>query len=228
MKKWVITDIHGCASTFGQLLERIAFNREDTLYLLGDYIDRGPDSKGVLDLIIELIQSRHQVHCLMGNHEFMMLKAREEPSSREAYYWVEFNGGKETLLSFDALSPEHIDSKYIDFIEGLDYYREVDQHILVHAGLNLAIDDPLSDQDAMLWIRGDQKINRKWLAGRTIIHGHTPQAKKQVVKNVRRAEKYPIVGIDCGCVYPREDHHHLCALELQTHELVFQKNIDVY
>ncbi|MGB3587457.1 MAG: metallophosphoesterase, partial [Tunicatimonas sp.] len=58
MKQWVITDIHGCAKTFEALLQRINFRRSDSLYLLGDYVDRGPDSKGVLDLVMQLSQSK--------------------------------------------------------------------------------------------------------------------------------------------------------------------------
>nr|WKN36601.1 metallophosphoesterase family protein [Tunicatimonas sp. TK19036] len=226
MKHWVITDIHGCVKTFERLLEKVEFNRQDTLYLLGDYIDRGPDSKGVLDLILQLKKTRHNVHCLLGNHEIMMLHALNNPTSQEAYFWIHYNGGDTTLKSFNAEHPKEIDSEYIDFILKMAHYQEVDRYILVHAGLNLSIEDPFSDKDAMLWIRGDQKLNKKWLGERIILHGHTPQIKRRLETGVKQIEKHPIVGLDCGCVYPREGMNYLCALELQSHRLVFQKNIE--
>lgn len=226
MKTWVITDIHGCSKTLEALLGRIGYNREDTLYLLGDYIDRGPDSKGVLDLVMQLKQTKHEIHCLLGNHEIMMLHALQQPTSQEAIHWKRFNGGEDTLRSFGAVTVKDIDSQYIDFMLGMAHYLEVDRYILVHAGLNLSIADPFSDKNAMLWIRGDNTLNKKWLGDRVIVHGHTPQGKSQIEKNVKKMNQHPIVGIDSGCVYPRGEYHHLCALELHSHELVFQKNID--
>ncbi len=226
MKQWVITDIHGCANTFEALLQRIGFNRSDALYLLGDYVDRGPDSKGVLDLIMQLSQSRHKVHCLLGNHEIMMLHAVRNPGTKEARHWKKHIGGGETLRSFRAVKPHEIDEHYIEFIADMNHYFEVDNYILVHAGLNFSVADPLQDQEAMLWIRGQTHINHAWLNGRVVVHGHTPQPKQLVAQNVERIDRNPIVDIDCGCVYPRDNMHHLCALELTSRELVFQKNID--
>ena len=69
MRRFAISDIHGCARTFEALLDRIAFTSQDELYLLGDYIDRGGDSKGVLDLIFRFQKEGYAVQCLLGNHE---------------------------------------------------------------------------------------------------------------------------------------------------------------
>ena len=69
MHRFAISDIHGCAKTFEALLDRIALSTQGELYLLGDYLDRGPDSKGVLDLIFRLQREGYAVHCLRGNHE---------------------------------------------------------------------------------------------------------------------------------------------------------------
>lgn len=226
MKQWVITDIHGCAKTFEALLQRINFRRSDSLYLLGDYVDRGPDSKGVLDLVMQLSQSKHKVHCLLGNHEVMMLHAVHNSGTKEARHWKKYNGGAETLRSFRAVKPREIDERYVNFIESMDYYVEVDNYILVHAGLNFVAPDPLLDQEAMLWIRGQAHINYAWLNGRIVIHGHTPQPKKQVAQHVEMMDKNPVVDIDCGCVYSRDNMHHLCALELTSRKLVFQENVD--
>ena len=69
MNKFAISDIHGCAKNFKALLDRISLSLGDELYLLGDYIDRGPDSKGVIDHVWQLQKTGHTVHCLCGNHE---------------------------------------------------------------------------------------------------------------------------------------------------------------
>ncbi|MGD1894448.1 MAG: metallophosphoesterase family protein [Cyclobacteriaceae bacterium] len=226
MRSWVITDIHGCAKTFEALLHRIGFTRSDALYLLGDYVDRGPDSKGVLDLIMQLAQSKHEIHCLLGNHEIMMLQAVYNPGSKEARHWKKYVGGAETLHSFSVVKPHAIDPAYIHFIENMRYYFEVGPYILTHAGLNFAVPDPLLDLDAMLWIRGAQNINHAWLNGRKVVHGHTPRPVKLVQQNVDQMDQNPIVDIDCGCVYSRDDMNHLCALELKSRQVIFQKNVD--
>jgi len=71
MRQIAISDIHGCARTFQALLDKIQLSTNDQLYLLGDYIDRGPDSKGVIDTILGLINAGYRVQTLMGNHEKM-------------------------------------------------------------------------------------------------------------------------------------------------------------
>ncbi len=227
MSTWAITDIHGCANTFAALLRRINFAREDTLFLLGDYIDRGPHSKQVLDLIFELREAGHHVECLLGNHDWVLLHALDEPDTEEAYNWKSRFGGKATLRSFGAATEQDIPAKYIALLESMDYYREYKDLILVHAGLNLRASNPLLDREAMLWIRyGDRRVNRDWLGDRIIVHGHTPRARRKIQKQVEEFAKHPIIGIDNGCVYQRNGMHHLCALELDTMELVFEGNVD--
>src|SRR5687768_5295534 len=144
---YVIGDIHGCAKTFSQLLAQFSFSKDDALYLLGDYIDRGPDSKGVIDMILELRSAGHVVHTLRGNHEQMMLDATKDYSHRKL--WLA-NGGVEALKSFGEGSVDDLDPKYINFLEQTKYYYEVGDYLLVHAGLNLSLSDPLTDTDSML------------------------------------------------------------------------------
>lgn len=227
MNTWAITDIHGCANTFRALLRRINFAREDILFLLGDYIDRGPRSKQVLDAILELRASGHRVECLLGNHDWVLLHALDEPDTEEAYNWKSQFGGQATLRSFGVASEQDIPTKYIDLLESMDYYREYKDMILVHAGLNLRIANPLADREAMLWIRyGNRRVGRHWLGERFIVHGHTPHTQRKIQKQARQYEKYPIIGIDNGCVYRRYGMHHLCAMNLDTMTLVFEPNVD--
>src|SRR5438876_897645 len=98
-RNFVISDIHGCLKTFRYLLEDIIhYTKSDTLYLLGDYIDRGPDSKGVIDYILSLKERGYRIYPLKGNHEQLLLDAYEEaPFAEKA--WLR-NGGENTLKSF--------------------------------------------------------------------------------------------------------------------------------
>ncbi|MEM9260991.1 MAG: metallophosphoesterase, partial [Bacteroidota bacterium] len=73
MPRYAISDIHGCAATFRTALKTIAFSQKDELFLLGDYIDRGPDSMGVLEHIWTLQATGYEVTCLRGNHEQMLI-----------------------------------------------------------------------------------------------------------------------------------------------------------
>src|SRR5215218_1348691 len=98
MPRYAISDIHGCCKTFRYMVEEVLhLQASDQLFLLGDYIDRGPDSKGVIDFILELRAKGYRVETLMGNHEFMMLETWEDASYLPL--WLR-NGGDTTLASF--------------------------------------------------------------------------------------------------------------------------------
>lgn len=224
MKKYVISDIHGCSATFNALLKQIDLQLEDELYLLGDFIDRGPDAKGVIDIIFFLQEHGHKVYCLRGNHEQLMLDAIDG-DRHQALIWLR-NGGHETLDSFDPDATGEMEKKYLDFFYDLPYYFEVDQYILVHAGLNFLHPEPLSDYRSMMWIRNwYEQINEKWLDGRIIVHGHTPKTTTRIELMLSQIHQRPVIGIDGGCVY-ENGLHHLCAFELMSQELIFQKNIE--
>ncbi|PIQ21920.1 MAG: serine/threonine protein phosphatase, partial [Cytophagales bacterium CG18_big_fil_WC_8_21_14_2_50_42_9] len=148
--RYTISDIHGCANTFRHLVnEVIQLKPTDELFLLGDYIDRGPDSKGVIDFIQELQKSGIQVRTLSGNHEAMMLDALEDPEYFN--HWM-LNGGKQTLASFGVKSIREIPQSYWLFLRQLEYYIELEDYLLVHAGFNFKAEDPFTDTHSMLWI----------------------------------------------------------------------------
>ena len=97
-KRYVVGDIHGCVKSFRNLVtEKLRLTKEDTLFLLGDYIDRGPDSKSVLDFIIELQRESYTVKPIMGNHEYMLLQSLDNET--EFFNWMK-NGSAQTLMSF--------------------------------------------------------------------------------------------------------------------------------
>lgn len=139
---FAIGDIHGCFDAFKQLLKRIVFTKNDQLILLGDYIDRGPQSKEVIDYIIELQQKGSDIIPLMGNHEQMLLEAIEDKS--KLFNWIQ-NGGLATLNSFSIDSLDQLDQKYIDFFNCLQYYYSsndiLKDKVIIHAHRPIKIED---------------------------------------------------------------------------------------
>lgn len=229
MRKFAVSDIHGCRQSFEALLDKIAFGQSDELYLLGDYIDRGPDSKGVIDFIWQLQNNGYQAHCLRGNHEELMLTAFEDDEDYKMNHWL-INGGVATIQSFvtDDGKPD-IPDAYFKFAKQLEYYFEVDEYILVHAGLNFKIPNPFTDEVSMLWIRDwYEHIDQKWLGDRIIVHGHTPIAKEEIENQVFKLNKMQALDIDAGCVYvgKRPGMGNLCAFDLTERVLHFQKNVE--
>jgi serine/threonine protein phosphatase 1 len=225
MRRFAISDIHGCAKSFKALLNQIQLTNKDELYLLGDYIDRGPDSKGVLDLIFELQNNNFQVKCLKGNHEDMLLKGLHDHEQR--YMW-KVNGGKMALESFGANEVIDIPSKYLDFLKGLDYYFDLDDYLLIHAGLDFNMPNPLDGKYSLLWKRGWYRdIDYEWLGDQIVIHGHTPISRKLIETDVQRLKETQVLNIDAGCFLSyASDKGYLCAFEMNSKQLYFQDNVD--
>ncbi len=220
MAKYAISDIHACVRSFKALLEKINFSRKDKLYLLGDYINRGPDSKGVIDYIWHLQDAGYSVQCLRGNHEQLLLNELDGKSLRKG-------AGKLCLKSFGAKRVEQIPQKYIHWMRSLKYYVEVDHFILVHAGLDFKRPNPLKGKYAMLWEKGwYRSIDKAWLDDRIVIHGHTPTRKRFIEASVIGSKLYAI-NIDNGCVLSKKGFGRLCCINLNTLEVRFQKNIDI-
>ncbi|MEZ4886177.1 MAG: metallophosphoesterase family protein [Chitinophagales bacterium] len=221
MRRFAISDIHGCKATFEKMLtEVIQLQKEDTLYLLGDYIDRGPDSKGVFDLIMDLQEKGYQVHCLMGNHEDMLLRSFQSAMTADSWLMA---GGDATLHSFGVKHWKDIPQKYFDFMENLQYYFELDDYLLVHAGFNFRyaenLKDLYKDEFAMLWLRyWYDDIKPQLIEGRTIVHGHTPTHHELIEEMLH--DDSPL-DIDAGCVYEGHGMGHLCALDMDNKTLSF-------
>lgn len=224
MRKFAISDIHGCCRTFRELIRKLDLQKNDELYLLGDYIDRGPDSKGVLDFIFALQESGYKVFCLKGNHEELLLESLEHANVYRT--WL-FNGGREALHSFNVLDIHDIPIKYINFMKDLSYFFEVDEYLLVHAGFNFKEANIFEDKKSMIWIRyWYDYINVEKSNHRLIVHGHTPVRCKVIKDSVAISQPLLPIDIDNGCVYyPTEGFGHLCAFELTTQTLTFQSYI---
>jgi serine/threonine protein phosphatase 1 len=175
MRVLAIGDIHGCLGAFDDLLKWVAPTKEDVVITLGDYVDRGPDSRGVLGRLIELKQ-RLNLICLRGNHEQMMVEAYRGGSS-EKKMWSGV-GGVQTLGSYGTPGKsgtlEDIPREHWDFLENdLVDYHESELFIFVHATVwpDLAMDE--QSNTALLWEFLPAEMQH--FTGKTVICGHTNQ-----------------------------------------------------
>ncbi|MDX2068967.1 MAG: metallophosphoesterase family protein [Haliscomenobacter sp.] len=222
MRKIAISDIHGCNATFEALLQQINFSKADQLFLLGDYLDRGPSSKQVLDTIFRLKAEGYHLQCLRGNHEEMLLWAL----NGHGYNLESFlrNGGDTTLASFAVKKPRDIPRQYLDFLENLPFWIESDEYIFVHAGLHFVQgSNPFEHQDQMLWIRNWAiDLDLEWLGERYVVHGHTPTPNTTIQQLFRHFNGLRVINIDAGCVYQRTGYGHLCAVDLSNRILYFE------
>ncbi len=226
-RRLVISDIHGCSKTLTALLEKINLSEDDTLYFLGDYIDRGPDSSGVLDIIIDLQKTYSAIFPLMGNHEYQMLQAEKEYDEKYFYFYV-----KQLAKSKDLLNKKRkLRKTYRKFMESLPFFIETDDFFMVHAGFDFKKKKPFKDIDGILNIRGF-KYDKEKAKGKTIIIGHNPTEFHKIEKKIKKNKK--IIYLDNGCIYTKPHKLYdytklgkLCCYNLDTRELICRKNIDV-
>jgi serine/threonine protein phosphatase 1 len=176
---YVIGDIHGCLGKLQRLLARCtehADGRPATLVLLGDYIDRGPDSAGVIRTIMQL-QTQQQssvffeVAALEGNHEAVALDVVDGAARPDS--WLE-QGGTETLQSYGVADARDLPPEHVTWLRALPLSRDDGLRFFVHAGIDP--DKPYDAQDAhdLMWIR-EPFLSDSREYDRLIVHGHTPQ-----------------------------------------------------
>ncbi|MCR5477879.1 MAG: fructose-bisphosphatase class III [Lachnospiraceae bacterium] len=216
MASYVIADIHGEYDLFLRMLERIRLQEEDTLYILGDVVDRGPHPVKVLCKLMEM----PNVIPIVGNHELMALDGlrflnREitEESVRNIDRetlagladWMR-NGSEPTMREFREQDPE-TRQEIIDFILQFSLYEEVEaggeRYLLVHAGLG----DYVPGKDIedyslknLVWDRAEYDI--RYFEDRYVVSGHTPT--QLIEGNPRPGYIYRANGhiaIDCGCCF---------------------------
>lgn len=220
MRRFAISDIHGCLQSFRALLDKIGLVQGDQLYLLGDFIDRGPDTKGVMELVLGLEPSGVSGFNLMGNHEYAFLRALKEPGFSAA--WLRNYGGEATIASYGGF--QNIPESHLEWMQSLPLFLEPEGYFMVHAGLDFRLPDPLEDEMGMLYLRDwYENLNREWLGDRILVHGHTPVPKEQILQQRDNLAALPVLNIDAGCVYAgrRPGLGYLCALDLESQELYF-------
>lgn len=195
MLTYAIGDVHGRLDLLIELLGRIeadAGGMAARLVFLGDYIDRGPDSAGVIARVRELqAASPDQVVCLKGNHEDLLLKALHDPALFEN--WL-MNGADATLDSFGVGRTADLPRAVTDWIETCPTSFEDARHVYVHAGLHPARERTRQRDHDRLWIR-DAFLEGEHDFGKYVVHGHTPQ--RSGWPDLRRFR----VNLDTAAVY---------------------------
>lgn len=225
----VISDIHGELRKFEQLLEKVSYHPAgDQLILLGDYIDRGPDPKGVVETVMRLREEGAIV--LKGNHDDMMEKAFQDQNHIKR--WVR-NGGIETLRSYGYelphLNRHNLDEwvkkispltatptirKHLAFFKSLGHYHETEDYIFVHGGVHPETPLASTDPFVLMWIR--EEFHDGYNGEKTVVFGHTPTNSFHDGFHVHFGGNN-IIGIDGGCVFGGQ----LNCLELPARHVDF-------
>jgi serine/threonine protein phosphatase 1 len=176
---FAIDDIHGCSTALRTLIEAIDPRPEDTLVILGDFIDCGPDTEGVVGQLIGLTD-RCRLICLLGNHEEMLLNALE--SRTEYRYWLKL-GGQQTLRSYSpySLDLDVIPADHIRLIRGCRDFFETETHIFVHANYDPERPVNRTSGTKQRWEHIDSKSQQPHDSGKVVVIGHTPQAGGEIL-----------------------------------------------
>lgn len=216
MATYVISDIHGQYDMFIELLDKIQFQNTDTLYILGDILDRGPHPIKTLMKLMEM----PNVICIVGNHEYMALECLEflikeitdtsieeldEKMLDNLVTW-QYNGSKSTIDEFRQLDSE-TRRDVIDFIKDFLIYEEIavngKNYLLVHAGLgNYLPDKDIEDYSIheLIWTRADYDV--QYFKNTYVVTGHTPT--QTIEDNLHPGYIYQRnnhIAIDCGASY---------------------------
>ena len=220
MRIYAIGDIHGCRRELKALLKLIRKDLKNKpvdhhrLIFVGDYVDRGPDSKGVIDLLIKMKKRGAPVTCLMGNHEEKLIRAFTDIDRRKMSGFTKY-GGLETLASygleaktvarilgdkpgraefekFSRKVRKHLGKKHMGFLAKLKTHTQEGDYFFCHAGVNpqrsLAEQEPVD----LIWIR-EPFLSWEQPLEKVIVHGHTPRNRPQ--------ERDHRINIDTACVY---------------------------
>jgi calcineurin-like phosphoesterase family protein len=220
---YAVGDIHGRADLLGDMLLRIAADARAsgevarrTLVFLGDYVDRGPDSRGVIETLIGGLPQGFDAHFLKGNHEAILLGFLDDPSRLE--HWL-VNGGDATMLSYgvdterlDRLAAppgtwrnafaEALPEAHLRFLKSLKLSVVLGDYLFVHAGLRPGVPLAAQSEADLIWIRAPF-LDHAEPFGKIVVHGHTP-GNAPVTRPNR-------IGIDTGACFTNR----LTALRLQ-------------
>jgi serine/threonine protein phosphatase 1 len=225
---YAVGDIHGRPDLLADLLRQIEVDAahrgavKKTLVFLGDYVDRGPDSCGVVEMLLNDLPEGFETRFLKGNHEAMLLAFLDDPQTLD--HWL-MNGGDATMASYgvdigrlddmDAAPQAWRDAfaaalpeAHLNFFKSLKLMIADGDYLFVHAGVRPGVPIEAQSEKDLLWIRGEF-LESDEAFGKVVVHGHTPLRVPEVLPNR--------IGIDTGAVFTGQ----LTALRLQDGELGF-------
>lgn len=214
MRTLVIGDIHGCLAPLQHLLEVMAPQQEDHLIFVGDYVDRGPDSKGVIQLLIDL-KEKFKITFLHGNHEEKFLLSRIDHT--DLAHWLEAWGGGETLESYGGM--DAVPESHWDFLRRTQGYYETETHIFVHA--NLEHDIPVDQQHPFTLVHKKFGTPLPHHSGKIMVCGHTAQKAPHIPLNLGHAIN---IDTDVGrggwltCLHIESNHYWQTNLDGEVRE----------
>jgi serine/threonine protein phosphatase 1 len=203
MRVYAVGDVHGCLERLVALHADIAADlaerpiAQPLLIHMGDYVDRGPDSAGVIDRLVRGDLPDLPVVNLMGNHEDLMLSAVDHPSDASVQLWL-MNGGANSLHSWGISRTSapaewagRLPAQHLAFLRNLVTSHSAGGYLFVHAGMRPGL--PLERQSPhdLLWIR-EPFLSSSADFGAVVVHGHTPRGRPEVRRNR--------IGIDTGAV----------------------------
>jgi serine/threonine protein phosphatase 1 len=201
-----IGDIHGCSAALDALIRAIQPRPQDCIVTLGDYINRGPDSRGVIERLIEL-KDRCRLVMVLGNHEEMLFEALANSFPLDDFLGV---GGDATL---DSYGPDRVLSlipdDHLKFLESCLDYHETQSHIFVHASYESPL--PMGEQTTLTlrWEPIGKTVPERHVSGKTVIAGHNSQKSGEILDlgHVKVIDTYCYGG------------GWLTAMEVQTEEV---------
>lgn len=210
-RQFVIPDIHGCYKTFKTLLKSLSLKKNDQVFLLGDYVNKGPNGHKVLDLIINW-EYDSKLFPLRGNHDQMLLD----------YFDSDDKILRRRLIRMNSKKLVDHRSKYKKFIKSLPYYYELENFLLVHAGFDFRAPEPFEETFAMMNIRGF-RYRKKPANNKKVIHGHYPKSISLIKERIDKQKN--TLPLDNGCVYKRrKTQGRLTCLELKRMKLTWIEN----
>ena len=216
LRVYAIGDVHGCLGKLERLLADIESDlntrapSDHRIIYCGDYVDRGPDTSGVIELLIRTTKDDDRVTCLYGNHEDEFLGFLSDPRYW-ADVWLQY-GGVETLASYgvnasdflglsadlDALRDAFeaaLPAEHAAFLEGLPRSAHLGDFFFAHAGIRPGVELDAQDDNDLIWIRSEFLFDERD-HGAVIVHGHTPHRAVEVKRNR--------INIDTGAVFGRD------------------------
>jgi serine/threonine protein phosphatase 1 len=205
MARYVIGDVHGCNKALRSLIEALNLGSDDEVIFVGDYIDRGPNSRDVIDQILSL-QQQCQVTPLRGNHEVMLHGVAM--CDRDPATWMR-SGGNATVTSYGG-SVAKIPSKHLDFFSDLLKYYETPQEIFVHAMYHPQQSISEQSDELTYWTHLPTPIPIPHCSGKRMFLGHTPQAGGEILLHDH------LVVVDTYCF----GGGYLTAMNLETQQIV--------
>ena len=174
---FAIGDVHGCSRALKAIFAEMNPTLQDTVVILGDVVDRGPDSAGVIDMLLAWRAQTNLVH-LVGNHEEMLLQVAEGALSLDD--WTR-HGGDKALDSYGVDHPSQLPASHLDFLRAAKLTHEQGNHLFAHACYLPHWPLPYTPRDVLLWKDADPTELRPHSSGKTVVLGHTPQPDGEIL-----------------------------------------------